>query len=314
MKTLYNLTYDSQQYVSTIAPNNLPEDEYSFIEITYDEEFIRSVRAVYSFNDKKDEVILSDLDIFHYFNKIKKVNVDVEFMGVSEVEDKEIKFFILSLCSYLSYFSFMNLPYELSLDLLDNKAFSCFIKLDYTNELEKSWVIQVQDFQKSYSYLFPSKFNKEIIIENEYILEPEISLVENIDEDTDEINENIIEIEDVVIENIDDVIEVVEEDVIEIRNEEDVINKVNEERQISNDEIKKIVKEYIKGYMKEYIAKKAEYINKISEVSIQRIENSLKSSLERIDRETEQISKEIKEFKRRLMSDMSKHETSYQHY
>lgn len=246
MKTLYNLTYEGVQYISTVEPDRLPEDDYSFVEITYDENLVISVKGIYYFNGKKDDMILSDLEIFHHFNKIKKFDNDLKFIGAPEPEDKNNKIFILFVCSYLIYFSFMKIPFELSLDLLDNNAFSYVSSFKPNNSLETAWISQVNFLHKNFSYLFPSIFSFENI------------------EIFDISNENMEEIEkDVFIEK--------------------YVKKI----------AKKYVKDYAKGYIKEYISKKTLEIDKASKLAI-----------EKINQEAFEISKEAKEFKRRLLLDI----------
>src|SRR5665647_961908 len=181
VKKLYNLTYEGKQYISTIAPTNYPPDNYSFVEITYDNSIVISVKSNYILNGKKEDIILSDLDFFKYLKEIKHIKPlkeaertkeaeDTEFMGLEkQPENKTELIFILSVCSYLVYFHFMNLPCELSLDLLDNNAIKFFLSsAKMSNPLFEAWNLQVDTFAKSFSYLFPSKFSlqKEEILEN----------------------------------------------------------------------------------------------------------------------------------------------------
>src|SRR5665647_1321174 len=109
VKKLYNLTYEGKQYISTIAPTNYPVDNYSFVEITYDNSIVISVKSNYILNGKKEDIILSDLDFFKYLKEAKDTKEaertkDTEFMGLEkQPENKTELIFILSVCSYLVY-------------------------------------------------------------------------------------------------------------------------------------------------------------------------------------------------------------------
>lgn len=153
---LYNLTYNDQQFISTLPPDRLPEDNYSMIEIEYDK--TAKVKGTY----KGEEIILENLDIASYVNKLKDFKSDLEFIGDDNAnkEDKNVKIFILSLCSYLIYFDFME--NKSSIDLLDNEAFKHFLSLSPSNDVEKSWQKQISVFYNTFSYIFPSKWKSDI--------------------------------------------------------------------------------------------------------------------------------------------------------
>ena len=96
---LFNLTYEKQQFVSSVAPTFLPEDNFSFIEIEYENDMITSIKGIYIEKGERKECILSDIDISSY--KIpKKIEFDLEFIKDEETKDKIKKIFILSLSKH----------------------------------------------------------------------------------------------------------------------------------------------------------------------------------------------------------------------
>lgn len=251
---LYNLTYEGKQYVSTIEPIKLPEDNYSFVEISYDEKLVTSVKAVYVIDGKKEDIILSDLDFLHYLRDLEGNINDVEFVGVVEQpKNKNELFLIINVCSYLVYFHFMKFDYELSLDLLDTKAIEYFISEKFTDVIQEAWKTQVSDFYKKYHYLFPSLYKIEDITSS---------------------NDNISQKE--------------RKEETKSRNK----NHKKEKREIVN---KSVYKDNIKKYTKKKLAEIDVVIEKATELAIQRI-----------NKEVEELIKEVKEFKKKMLIDISK--------
>ena len=240
---LYNLTYEGKQYVSTIEPIKLPEDNYSFVEISYDEKLIISVKAVYVIDGKKEDIILSDLDFLHYLKDIDNKTDDTVFIGVEEQpKNKNELFFIISVCSYLVYFHFMKFDYELSLDLLDTNAIEYFVSEKFTDVVQEAWKIQVSEFYKRYRYLFPSLYKIKGLIEDTKTYK---------------------------------------------KKEKGKLNK-------NNDHGNKNHKDIIKKYTKKKLAEIDVVIEKATELAIQRI-----------NKEVEELIKEVKEFKKKMLTDIS---------
>lgn len=283
--TLFNLTYEGKQYVSTIAPSRLPTDNYSFVEIVYDDKMVIHVRGSYVFDGKKEEIILSDLDFFFYLKKLNSTedtkdreDNEIEFMGVEQPENKEELIFILSVCSYLVYFHFSNLPYDLSLDLLDNNAIKLFTLNDSKNNLNivsEAWNTQVITFGKRYFYLFHSKY-----LSSSSMSSMDFKTTKPLPEPPEED----IKKEDVKEEDI-------EEGNIKEKDIQEVKALIHEE--VSSSEIKeatnkKEIERYIKKTVKKYIEKET------------------KAAIQKIEKEAQEIAKEIKEYKKRFLLDISK--------
>ena len=163
---LYNLTYDGDNYVSSKPPTSLPEQDYSFIEINYSDKHIKSVKGSMNLEIEK-ECILSDLDISEYMNKLdlllKREDIDkdkIQLNFVENLEDEDIrikKIFLILLSSYLIYFNFLEFPFSISLELLDNRMFKYFTDFAPTNALEKSFVKQVSLLHRYFSTIFEDK-------------------------------------------------------------------------------------------------------------------------------------------------------------
>lgn len=283
--TLFNLTYEGKQYVSTISPSRLPTDNYSFVEIVYDDKMVIHVRGTYVFEGKKEEIILSDLDFFSYLKKLKSLKEDtedtknqedneIEFMGVEQPENKEELIFILSVCSYLVYFHFLNLPYDLSLDLLDNNAIKLFISnLDSKNSLNivsEAWNTQVITFGKRYFYLFHSKYLSSSSMSSMNLKTtkplPEPPVESEKEKDIGEGN-------------------IKEKDIQEVKA---LIHEEVSSSEIKEATNKKEIERYIKKTVKKYIEKET------------------KAAIQKIEKEAQEIAKEIKEYKKRFLLDISK--------
>jgi len=164
---LFNLTYENENYVSSIAPTTLPEDNYCLVEITYDIDKIEitSIKGIYVNEGKEKECILSDLNISEYIlnlNKfleedIDKDKINLNFVEIVQDENERIKkIFIILLSSYLIYFNFLEFPFTISLDLLSNKMFSYFTSFNPTNLNEKSFFKQVSLLHRFFSTIFNS--------------------------------------------------------------------------------------------------------------------------------------------------------------
>ena len=83
MKTLYNLTYDEEFYVSTLHPDRLPEDDFSLIEIEYNDETVRSIKGLYCYDGKQESLVLTDLEIMGYLKNLKDFECEIEFHQIS---------------------------------------------------------------------------------------------------------------------------------------------------------------------------------------------------------------------------------------
>jgi hypothetical protein len=175
---LFNLTFEGKQYVSSSEPNFLPDKNFSFIEITYSKDKINEILGIYNFEGEEKECILSDLEIgfflakLDFFEERRDVNLDKINLNFIEnkVESKVFKIFIISLASYLIYFDFLNFPFEMSLDLLDNKKLRYFTSFSPNNYIEESWLKQVSTFHRNFSLILKKDTEKEDIqnkVENE---------------------------------------------------------------------------------------------------------------------------------------------------
>lgn len=268
MKTLYNLTYDEEFYVSTLHPDRLPEDDFSLIEIEYNDETVRSIKGLYCYDGKQESLVLTDLEIMGYLKNLKDFECEIEFQGDPDIENKKEKVFIVLVCSYLIYIAFIK--DDLSLELLNRETFKEFVTCSRKNEIVGSWISQVSYLDRNYGYLFPDEKKDDEII----------------DED---VNERICEINDV-----NEVNEVNEID--ENKTEKELIHENKNLEEIITELAKKHVKEYakiyVRGFMKEYFDKK--------------VEEAVNEGIKKINAEADSISKEVKEFKRKLLKDISK--------
>ena len=78
---LFHLTQENQYKSSEHAPARLPENNYSYIEITYSASYdlILSVKGKYIYDTDENsntvvrECILSDIPITEYINKVKDI-------------------------------------------------------------------------------------------------------------------------------------------------------------------------------------------------------------------------------------------------
>ena len=185
---LYNLIYEDKYFVSCIAPSKLPEKNFCYVEIIFDEKAgnITSVTGVLQ-NEKEDEVeneendeekntngrkesVLSDLDVSPYIAKLKvflkredvdKDKIHLNFVETIENEDERIlKIFIILVSSYLIYFNFMQFPYVISLDLLNNERFQYFTAFSSTNMIEEIFIRHVSLLHKFFSEVFENKKEK----------------------------------------------------------------------------------------------------------------------------------------------------------
>ena len=266
---LFNLTFDKIQYVSSISPEFLPDDNYSFIEIEYNDEIVTSIKGTYIYDSIKKECILSDIDISLYLMKllkVKEISYDLEFIKDPECPKytKITKIFILSLCSYLVYFDFKEIPFELSLEILDNNMFKYFLSYELNsnnNDVELSWNEQVKQFSNSFTTVFP------------IIFDFETTMIEKDDVESLEIKE------DIIIQN--KVVEEEQEDIIE---KQEIESKEQEIEQ--KEHIKLLIKKYVKKYVDVYFDKKSQEL------------------FEKLNKEADEISKEMKEFKKRLFKDL----------
>ena len=160
---LYNLTLEDENYVSSESPSSLPEENYCFIEINYSDLYIKSVKSTYNFQIEK-ECILSELDISEYMNKLefflKREDIDkdkIQLNFVENIEDEDTrikKIFVILLSSYLIYFNFLEFPFTISLELLNNDMFKYFTNFNPTNNLEKSFIKQVSLLHRYFSTIF----------------------------------------------------------------------------------------------------------------------------------------------------------------
>ena len=206
---LYNLIYEDKYFVSCIAPSKLPEKNFCYVEIIFDEKAgnITSVTGVLQ-NEKEDaedeneeneeekntngrkESVLSDLDVSPYIAKLKvflkredvdKDKIHLNFVENVENEDERIlKIFIILISSYLIYFNFMQFPYVISLDLLDNERFQYFTSFSSTNVIEEIFINQVSLLHRFFSDIFSDTKDKRNA--NEEKNEEAANLIEEIKE------------------------------------------------------------------------------------------------------------------------------------
>ena len=157
---LYNLIYEDKYFVSCIAPSKLPDKNFCYVEIVFDEKRnnIMSVTGILQEEDgenengaqSKKESVLSDLDISPYIIKLKeflkredvdKDKIHLNFVETIENEEERIlKIFVILVSSYLIYFNFMQFPYVISLDLLNNEKFQYFTAFSSTNQMEEIFI------------------------------------------------------------------------------------------------------------------------------------------------------------------------------
>ena len=208
---LYNLIYEDKYFVSCIAPSKLPEKNFCYVEIVFDEKKgnITSVTGVLQ-NDtgreREDEVeneeekningrkesVLSDLDVSPYITKLKeflkredvdKDKIHLNFVETIENEDERIlKIFIILISSYLIYFNFMQFPYVISLDLLNNERFQYFTAFSSTNVIEEIFINQVSLLHRFFSDIFSDTNDKGKRNANEEKNEEAANLIEEIKE------------------------------------------------------------------------------------------------------------------------------------
>ena len=209
---LYNLIYEDKYFVSCIAPSKLPDKNFCYIEIVFDEKAgnITSVIGVlqhdsdYTGEDEKDEQekeerivdrkesVLSDLDVSPYIVKLKeflkredvdKDKIHLNFVENVENEDERIlKIFIILISSYLMYFNFMQFPYVISLDLLNNERIQFFTAFSSTNVIEEIFINQVSLLHRFFSDIFIDTKDKGKRNENEEKNEEAANLIEEIKE------------------------------------------------------------------------------------------------------------------------------------
>jgi hypothetical protein len=185
---LYNLTHEGKQYVSSYKPTHLPEEDFSYIEITYNEEKIEKIIGIYNFDGYETESILQDIDIKTYLDKLGKKTIPdkISLNFVENEENSNLKIFIISLSSYLIYFDFLDLPFETSFDLFNNEMIRYFINMSPNNFIEKSWIEQVKYFYKCFFFILEDEVentdtNKNYI--DEYIDESINKGIEKINEE-----------------------------------------------------------------------------------------------------------------------------------
>lgn len=265
---LYNLTYQGMQYVSTRKPDNLPDSNYSLIEVTYNSNIIIRVKSLINYHGKKTELQLNDLEVMHYFPKIENISIEKNFEGVDQPEDKTEKMFLIYISSFLCYIEYIGQQsylksIDLSLDLLDNNAFDYFLK-------EKTeWSEEVSSLKKYFGFLFPSNyhFDKPEDVkksENEFLKDETFKVVDETPKVVDEISKVVEESSKVA----------------------DEIPKVVDENH-TDTKVKKYIKKYVKKYIKEYLKEE--------------IKKELDSSLKIINDEADLIAKEMKEYKKRMI-------------
>ena len=208
---LYNLIYEDKYFVSCIAPSKLPDKNFCYVEIIFDEKAgnITSVTGVLQ-NDagedeKEDEEndeekntngrkesVLSDLDVSPYIAKLKvflkredvdKDKIHLNFVeNVENEDDRILKIFIILVSSYLIYFNFMQFPYVISLDLLNNERFQYFTAFSSTNVIEENFINQVSLLHRFFSDIFTDIKDKGKRNEKEEKDEEAANLIEEIKE------------------------------------------------------------------------------------------------------------------------------------
>jgi len=107
---------------------------------------------------------------------LKREDVDkdkIHLNFVESVEDEEeriLKIFVILISSYLIYFNFMQFPYVISLDLLNNERFQYFTAFSSTNSLEEIFIHQVALCHRFFSEIFKDE-NKDEKDENTNLIE-----------------------------------------------------------------------------------------------------------------------------------------------
>ena len=186
---LYNLIYEDKYFVSCIAPSKLPDKNFCYVEIVFDEKAgnISSVTGILQGEKEQDgqegdenlqnrkESVLSDLDISLYIVKLKeflkrehvdKDKIHLNFVETIENEEERIlKIFVILVSSYLIYFNFMQFPYVISLDLLNNEKFQYFTAFSSTNQTEEIFINLVALLHRFFSDIFKEKEENTNLIE-----------------------------------------------------------------------------------------------------------------------------------------------------
>jgi hypothetical protein len=201
MIKLYNLIYEDKYFVSCIAPSKLPEKNFCYIEIIFDEKKgnIESVTGILQEGQRQEErkergeggergegeeegeearkeSILSDLDVSPYIKKLReflrredvdKDKIHLNFVETVENEEERIlKVMVILLSSYLIYFNFMQLPYVVSLELLNNEKFQYFTAFSSTNPIEEIFILHVSTLHRFFSDVFKEEKKDEKEDEN----------------------------------------------------------------------------------------------------------------------------------------------------
>ena len=185
---LYNLIYEDKYFVSCIAPSKLPDKNFCYVEIVFDEKAgnIESVTGILQGEKEEEqegdenlqnrkESVLSDLDISLYIAKLKeflkredvdKDKIHLNFVETIENEEERIlKIFVILVSSYLLYFNFMQFPYVISLDLLNNEKFQYFTAFSSTNQTEEIFINLVALLHRFFSDIFKEKEEDTNLIE-----------------------------------------------------------------------------------------------------------------------------------------------------
>ena len=174
---LYNLIYEDKYFVSCVAPSKLPDKNFCYIEIEYREGNITSVTGVLQQDENEEESggnrkesVLSDLDVSTYVVRLKeflkredvdKDKIHLNFVeNVENEEERILKIFIILISSYLIYFNFMQFPYVISLDLLNNERFQYFTAFSSTNQLEEIFISHVSLLHRFFGAVFETTKEK----------------------------------------------------------------------------------------------------------------------------------------------------------
>ena len=187
---LYNLIYEDKYFVSCIAPSKLPDKNFCYVEIVFDEKAgnIESVTGILQGEkeegqeeENRKESVLSDLDISLHIAKLKeflkredvdKDKIHLNFVETIENEEERIlKIFVILVSSYLIYFNFMQFPYVISLDLLNNEKFQYFTAFSSTNQTEEIFITLVALLHRFFSDIFKEKEEEEQEKENVNLIE-----------------------------------------------------------------------------------------------------------------------------------------------
>jgi len=166
---LFNLTYKDEQFVSCLSPTYLPDKNFSFIEIVYSKNKIDEIKGTYIFENEKKECIFSDLNIEFLLIKLKdfieREDVDLEKINLkfieNDVKDRILKIFIVLLSSYLIYFEFLDIPFQISVDLLNDKNIKNFLTFSGKNSIEKNWLNQISNLDRWFSSIFENNNEKD---------------------------------------------------------------------------------------------------------------------------------------------------------